>query len=83
MKKSIPTYRTKAAEMRKVNPPTIISIAANLLTIQLSDNPEDYPKSMPKWVVKMIEQHNIKQQNWAYELKLINDNLKKSEASGG
>ena len=36
--------------MRKQKP-TILSIAAQLLTHQVSDNPEDYPKKFPKWVL--------------------------------
>ena len=65
--------------MRKIEPPTILSVAAKLLTIQVSDNPEDYPKSMPKWVLKMIESHNNKQRDWACELKRIDEQLKKAQ----
>lgn len=69
--------------MRKKEP-TILSIAAQLLTQQISDNPEDYPKKFPKWVLKYIEAHNRRQQDWAMELRSIHDKttqpLKKIEA---
>jgi hypothetical protein len=57
---------------------TILSVAAKLLTVQVSDNPDDYPKSMPKWVLKIIEQHNNKQRDWAVELRSAYDNRKKT-----
>ena len=59
--------------MRKIDPPTILSVAAKLLTHQVSDNPDDYPKTMPKWVLRMIESHNNKQRDWATELRQIHD----------
>jgi hypothetical protein len=64
--------------MRKVNPPTLISIAAKLVTMQISDNPDDYPKTMPKWVLRMIEAHNNKQRDWAMELRQIHDKQKEN-----
>ncbi len=58
--------------MRKQKP-TILSIAAQLLTHQVSDNPEDYPKKFPKWVLNYIASHNEKQRNWAVQLRNIHD----------
>jgi hypothetical protein len=65
--------------VRKIDPPTILSVAAKLLTIQVSDNPDDYPKTMPKWVLRMIESHNNKQRDWAMELRAIHDQQMKEK----
>lgn len=65
--------------MRKVDVETNLTIATKLLTIQLSDDPEDYPKTMPKWVLRMIGEHNEKQIAWAVELKKIHDKQKEAE----
>lgn len=65
--------------MGKVDKETNLTIAAKLLTIQLSDDPTDYPKTMPKWVLRMIGQHNEKQIEWAIELKKIHDQPKAAD----
>ena len=52
----------------------LIQIAANLVSRNLSGFKEDYPKSTPVSVVRMIEARNRQLVNFAVELRKIADN---------
>ena len=57
--------------------PSLLGVAAQLLTHQISDNPDDYPRKFPKWVLKYIQAHNQRQVEWSVYLKKTNDHFEK------
>ena len=53
----------------------LIKVAAALLTNRMSDCHEDYPKSVPKWVLRDIEKHNDFLRKMAIEIRSISDSI--------
>jgi len=53
----------------------LIHLAAGLLKSRLPDYREDYPKSVPKYVVEGIKAHNNALRIMAIEIREISDSL--------
>lgn len=51
----------------------ILKVAAELLTTSISDNPEDYIKTVPKYLLMKFEKHYENQQDWAIRLRSAYD----------
>jgi len=55
---------------------SLIGIAAALITKSMSDIQDDYPKYIPKWLVRRIEKHNEFLKDCAVQLRKIHDEQK-------
>lgn len=53
----------------------ILNIAAQMLVIQISEDPEDQPKTTPKSVLRQIEKYNERLRDWSVELKSAIDQV--------
>lgn len=51
----------------------ILKVASELLTTSISDNPEDYIKTVPKYLLMKFEKHYENQQDWAIRLRSAYD----------
>lgn len=54
----------------------ILNVAAQMLVIQISEEPDDHPKSTPKSVLRQIEKYNERLRDWSVALKMALDHVK-------